>query len=118
MRMIPESPCRRISLPRPAHREQRYLTAEQVERLVAAPGEGNRALVSSAAHLRCRWGELAGLKRENLDLVRRQLRIVGTLEEVGGQPMRYVEETKSRASRRALSLPGFLVELLTDHLAQ
>jgi integrase len=63
-------------------------------------------------------GELAGLKRENLDLVRRQLRIVGTLEEVGGQPMWYMEETKTRTSRRALSLAGFLVELRTEHLVQ
>jgi integrase len=117
-RMIPESPCRRISLPRPAHREQRYLTAEEVERLVAATDERYRALVSSAAYLGCRWGELAGLRRENLDLLRRQLRIVGTLEEVGGQPMRYMEETKTRTSRRALSLPGFLVELLAEHLAE
>ena len=117
-RMIPESPCRRISLPRPSHREQRYLTAEEVERLVAATDERYRALVCSAAYLGCRWGELAGLRRENLDLPRRQLRIVGTLEEVGGQPMRYMEETKTRTSRRALSLPGFLVELLTEHLGQ
>ena len=113
-RMIPESPCRRISLPRPAHREQKYLTAEEVERLVAATDGRYRALVSSAAYLGCRWGELAGLKRENLDVVRRQLRIVGTLEEVGGQPMRYVGETKTRSSRRALSLPGFLVVGMTS----
>ncbi|HEY2668299.1 MAG TPA: site-specific integrase, partial [Actinomycetota bacterium] len=50
--------------------------------------------------------------------MRRQLRIVGTLEEVGGQPMRYMEETKTRTSRRALSLPSFLVELLNEHLVQ
>jgi len=117
-RMISESPCRRISLPRLTQREQRYLTAEEVEQLVAATDDRYQALVCSAAYLGCRWGELAGLKRQNLDLVRRQVRIVGTLEEVGGQPMRYMEETKTRTSRRALSLPGFLVELLKEHLAE
>lgn len=103
---------------RPAHREQSYLTAEEVERLVAATDDRYQALVSSAAYLGCRWGELAGLKRDNLDLLRRQVRIIGTLEEVGGQPMRYVEETKTRTSRRTLSIPGFLADLLAEHLAQ
>lgn len=116
-RMIPESPCRRITLPRPTNGEQRYLTAEEVERLLSAMDEQHRALVACAAYLGCRWGELAGLKRENLDLARRQLRIVGTLEEVGGHPMRYVEETKTRTSRRTLSLPAFLAEALTEHVS-
>lgn len=117
-RMIPESPWRRISLPRSVHREQRYLTVEEVERLAAATDERYRALIYSAAYLGCRWGELAGLKRENLDLAGRQVRIVGTLEEVGGQGMRYVEETKTRTSRRTLSIPAFLVEVLAEHLRQ
>jgi len=60
----------------------------------------------------------AGLKRENLDLIRRQVRIVGTREEVGGQGMRYVQETKTRTSRRTLSIPAFLVDVLAEHLAQ
>lgn len=113
-RMIAESPCRRISLPRLNHREHRYLTTEEVERLALSIDELYRALVYSAVYLGCRWGELVGLKRENIDLLRGHVRVVGTLEEVGG--LRYVEETKSRASRRALSLPAFLVEILAEHV--
>ena len=45
------------------------------------------------------------------------MQIVGTLEEIGGR-VRYVSETKSSASRRALMLPRFLVEMLASHLAQ
>jgi integrase len=41
--------------------------------------------------------------------------IVGTLEEIGGR-VRYVPETKSSPSRRSLSLPRFLVEVLAEHL--
>jgi integrase len=115
-RIIPESPCRRISLPRLEHREQLHLTAQEVERLATAMDALYRPLVYSAVHLGCRWGELAGLKRENLDLLRRQVRIVGTLEEVRG--MRYVEETKTRTSRRNLSLPASLAELLAEHLSR
>ncbi|MGH2718468.1 MAG: hypothetical protein ACRDJU_07815 [Actinomycetota bacterium] len=39
-RAIPESPCRRISLPRIEHREQLYLTGVEVERLVACLPRG------------------------------------------------------------------------------
>src|SRR2546422_10943325 len=52
-----------------------------------------------------------------LHLARRQVRIVGTLEEIRGIP-RYVEETKSRASRRMLTIPAFLAEALSEHLKQ
>ena len=31
--------------------------------------------------------------------------------------MRYVEETKTASSRRNISLPAFLAEMLADHLA-
>ncbi|MGH2688176.1 MAG: tyrosine-type recombinase/integrase [Actinomycetota bacterium] len=116
-RLIPESPCRRISLPRLPNRECLYLTAEEVERLATAIDPLFRALVYSAVYLGCRWGELAGLRRENLDLVRRQVRIVGTLEEVGSGPV-YIEETKTRTSRRMLTFPPFLAELLAEHLSR
>ena len=66
-------------------------------------------------YLGCRWGELAGLKREHLNLLKREARIVGTLEEVPGG-VRYVEETKTSASRRTIIVPVFLVDLLGAHL--
>jgi integrase len=115
-RLIPESPCRRISLPRINRREQLFLTAHEVELLADAIDPLYRALVYTAAYLGCRWGELAGLKRENLDVARRELRIVGTLEELG-RDVRYVEETKTSSSRRNLSVPEFLAEMLEEHLA-
>jgi integrase len=114
-RLIVESPCRKVSLPRIEHREQLYLEPVEVERLVEYTAPLFKPLIYSAVYLGCRWGELVGLKRENLNLLKRQVRIVGTLEEVQGQP-RYVEETKTRASRRTLSIPPFLCDLLGEHL--
>lgn len=115
-RLIAESPCRGINLPRVARREQRFLSAAEVERLANTIHPAFRALVYSAAYLGCRWGELAGLKRENLDLLRRCVKIVGTLEEIAGQ-VRWVPETKTSASRRTLLIPPFLVDVLAEHLA-
>lgn len=57
-----------------------------------------------------------GLRRTNLDLDNRRVLIIGTLEEVGGT-LRYVEETKTKSSRRTLSLPSSLVGILKEHLA-
>jgi integrase len=113
-----QSPCgRTVKLPRIPHQEQRFLSAVQIDEVADAIGDHYRALVYSAAYLGCRWGELCGLKRSNLDLLRRRVQIVGTLEEIGGR-VRYVPETKSSASRRALMLPRFLVDMLAAHLAQ
>lgn len=114
-RLIAESPCRRISLPRIENREQLYLEPDEVERLVDHIEPLFQPLIYSAVYLGCRWGELVGLKPDNLNLLKRQVRIVGTLEEVQGLP-RYVEETKTRASRRTLSVPPFLCDMLAEHL--
>jgi integrase len=114
-RLIAESPCKRIVLPRVPNSENLYLTAEEVERLAAVVDPHFQALVYTAVYLGCRWGELLGLKRDRLDLLRRQVRIVGTLEEIRGIP-EYVEETKSSASRRMLTIPAFLVEMLAANL--
>jgi integrase len=113
--IIPDSPCRRISLPRIEHRAQLYLDPDEVERLVAHTDGLFKPLIYSAVYLGCRWGELVGLKRENLNLLKRQVRIVGSLEEVQGQP-RYVDETKTKASRRTLTIPPFLCDILDSHL--
>jgi len=115
-RMISESPCRRISLPRIVRREQLFLTAGEVEQLAGAIDALYTPLIYTAAYLGCRWGELAGLKRENIDLKRREIRIVGTLQDLG-RDVSYVDENKTASSRRNISLPAFLAELLEKHLA-
>ena len=92
-RLIVESPCRNVTLPRVPKTEQRFLTAAQVGQLGEATDPQFRALVYSAVYLGCRWGELVGLKRVHLNLLKREARIVGTLQEVPGG-VRYVEETR------------------------
>ena len=114
-RLIVESPCRNVTLPRVPKTEQRFLSAVEVEKLVAAIDTPFRALVFSAVYLGCRWGELVGLKRQHLNLLKREARIVGTLEEVPGG-VRYVQETKTSASRRTIDIPDFLADLLAAHL--
>jgi integrase len=110
-RLIGQSPCRGIRLPRVLHAEQRFLTALDVERVAEGIGPHFAPLIYAGAYIGARWGELVGLKRERLNLLKRQVTIVGTLEEVGGH-LRYVEQTKTSSSGRLVTVPTFLCELL------
>jgi len=114
-RLIGQSPCRGVKLPRIERGQQRFLTSLEVERLSDAIGAHYAPLIYSAAYLGLRWGELVGLKRERLNLLKRQVSVVGTLEEVSGA-LRYVEETKTNASRRLVSVPSFLCDIVAAHL--
>jgi len=49
-------------------------------------------------------------------MLRRQVRVVGSLERVGNG-FRYVEETKTVSGRRMVPVPAFLVDELAHHLA-
>jgi integrase len=115
-RLIRESPCRRISLPRIENVERRFLTAPQLETLADSIDERYATLVYVAGYCGLRWGELSGLKRRHVDMLRARISVVGSLERVGSG-WRYVEETKTTSGRRMIPLPKFLVEALAAHLA-
>lgn len=115
-RMIPESPCQRVRLPRVPKRERRYLAAGEVAHLAECMDARFSAFVYVGCYCGLRWGELAGLKRAHLKLLERRLFVVGSLERVGGG-YRYVEEAKTKDSIREVPLPAFLVDMLAAHLA-
>lgn len=115
-KLIAESPCRRIALPRIPNTERRFLSATEVSRLAGCIDARYRAFVYTGSYLGLRWGELAGLKRVNLDLGVRRVRVVGSLERLG-HSFRYIEDTKTSTTRRTLSLPDFLVSILSNHFA-
>jgi len=114
--LIRQSPCYSIVLPRMPRPEPRFLAPDQVERLAAAIDARYAPLIYSGAYLGLRWSELAGLKRTNLDLTARRLRVVGALERVGSG-WRYSERLKTSRSRRTLSIPRFITDLLADQLS-
>lgn len=118
-RLISESPCRRVPLPRVENKEKRFLTPQEVDRLADAFDPRYSALVYVGAYLGLRWGEMAGLKREHLKLHvagrPAQIAVVGSLERVGNG-WRYVEETKTSQGRRNLTVPAFLVDMLQEYL--
>jgi integrase len=73
--LIGESPCRGIKLPRVGRVEQRFWTALEVERLACEIDPQFSTLIYAGAYLGARWGELVGLKRERVNLLKRQVAI-------------------------------------------
>src|SRR5215467_2821464 len=74
-----------------------------------------RAIVLLATFAGLRWGELAGLRRENIDLAAREIRIVETTAELDKGGL-LPETPKSRAGRRTVAVPDELVPELRWHL--
>jgi integrase len=114
-KLITESPCRKIELPRIPQEERRFLSHDEVVRLANAFDARFSALPHTSAIMGLRWGEAAGLKRTHLDLLRRRMLIAGSLERVGNG-FRYVSETKTVRSKRLLDMPPPLVKILARHL--
>ncbi len=76
-----------------------------------------RALVLLATFADLRWGELAGLRRENIDLAACEVRVVETLAEPDQGSLR-PGTPKSLAGRRTVAFPAELVPELRWHLEQ
>lgn len=114
--IIGRNPAARVKLPPVRDQEMRFLTVEQVAELADAIDERYRALVLTAAYSGLRWAELAGLRVRRLALLRKQLTVAETLAEARGRV--YFKNPKTAASRRTVTLPGFICDELAGHLAR
>lgn len=113
--LIPVSPCRKVELPQIETPEMRFLEPEEIKLLAEAIDERYRAMVLTAAYSGLRFGELCALRVDRLDALRRMIRVEESLAEVRS---RFIfKAPKSEASRRTVSIPGFLVGELAQHLA-
>lgn len=118
-RLIAESPCEGISLPR-AERSSTSLvplTTEQVHALADAMPERYRALVLVSAGLGLRQGEACGLTVDRVDFLRRQVRIDRQLLTPSAGPCTF-GPVKTSSSNRVLVLPAVVGEVLAAHLAR
>jgi integrase len=119
---IPKNPCTGVELPAPDDEEIQPLTPAQVEALLTLldTAERDRATGTRRPHrlaalyhiaTRCglRKGEILGLRWQDIDLDRRELRVVGQMQ--SGEHTK----TKSKRSRRTLPLTADLVQVLRGH---
>ena len=113
--LLHRSPCRGLRLPRTHSHEMRFLTPTEITRLADAIDPRYRALVLTAAYTGARFGELAALDHDHYHPQRRTIHIEHTLSEVHGRL--HHGQPKTRAARRTLTLPHWLVDQLDTHLA-
>jgi integrase len=116
-RLIGHNPCEgvRLTRRRRTDTDDRVIGRhELVTQLLPAVPARYRALVALAGGTGLRWGECAGLRWDAVDLAAGLVRVIRVAVEVSG----HVSDKpypKSRAGRRIVPLPAFVVELLAAH---
>jgi len=114
--LIVRSPCHNITLPRVESSEMRFLSPDEIGHLADTIDARYRAMVLTAAYTGCRFGEIASLDLDHYDPDRRVIRIGRSLSEVRGYLR--ISEPKTPAARRAITIPAWLPQVLTDHLTR
>ena len=113
--LIARSPCTLKGAGTERHAEMKIATPEEVASLAAAVGPRWEALVFVAAYSGLRWGELAGLRRRDVDLEANTLTVTRKLGEVNGQLS--FGPPKTAAGRRTVGIPSFVARTLDMHIA-
>ncbi len=107
--------CDLVDSPRVVSREGTPLTLEQATRLLKGiRGHRLEVVLMMAVITGMRKGEIIALRWSNIDLERRVLRVLHTVDYI--PPYGYVEnEPKTRAGKRTINLPDFFITMLTQH---
>jgi len=113
--LLTANPCRirGAGSARKQHRT-RVASLPELEALTAAMPERYRAMVLLAAWCGLRFGELAELRRGDVDLDDRRLHVDRAVTRVNGQMI--VGDPKSEAGRRSVTVPPHLLPILEAHL--
>ena len=114
--IITRSPCREVKLPKIENPERRFLSPGEVEELADTIQARYRALVLTGAYTGLRFGELAALRTDDLDPLRRTLRIHEKLSRQGSGRM-VSGPLKTRKARRTIGIPQFLADELVTQLS-
>jgi integrase len=113
-RRLPANPATGMNLPALNEKRRKYLTGVQVQQLAEA-AEPGRLVVLTLAYCGLRWSEVAALKVDRLDLMRRRLNITEAVTEVNGGVLAW-GPTKSHEAR-SVPIPRFLAAELTELVA-
>ena len=97
--------------------ERPVATLSQVYDLADMIAPRWRALVLLATFCGLRFGELAGLRKDKLDLLNATVTVVEDLDELDGGVLQR-GEVKSAASRRTVVIPAAILADLEMHLSQ
>jgi integrase len=113
---IKTNPADDVSLPTASKDEQRFLTKEEINRLLLAIRPRYKAMVQVAAFGGLRFGELCALRRSSVDVAKSTVRVSQTLVDVNntvtfGPP-------KTKTSIRTVTLPRSVMDSLVHHMSE
>jgi integrase len=115
-RRLAVNPAANVPLPAERAAEQRYLDREQVLALADMIAPRYRALVLLGAFGGLRWGELAGLRRGRVDVLRSRVTVCETATDIGGKIT--FGEPKTPKSRRTIPLARSIMREIEQHLGE
>jgi len=113
---IPANPRRIKGAGKESAPERPVAMPEQVLAIADAIDGQYRALVILGAWCSLRFGELAGLRRAQVDLLHRKIHVTEQLVELAGG--KTVFKSPKTDSGRTVDVPAELVPILQDHLSQ
>ena len=105
--LLHRNPASTVASPVESKREMRFLTPEEVATLADAIDPRYRALVLVGCYCGLRWGELAGLRRSKVDLLRRTISVVQQVTELEDGSLSW-GPPKTKAGRRGVPVPSFV----------
>lgn len=104
---IPRNPCEGVKLPKRQHADRGYLTHPQVAALADAV-ERDGTVVRFLAYTGLRWGEMAALRVQDFDMLRRRVNVSRAVTESGGLQW----STPKTWERRSVPFPAALANEL------
>ncbi|MFI5558967.1 tyrosine-type recombinase/integrase [Amycolatopsis japonica] len=113
-RMVKRNPCRIKGAGDDESPERSALNVRQVFALVDAMTPRYRALLLLATFTSLRFGELAALRRRDIDLTIGEVRVRRSQAELRGGAV--MKGPKSAASRRTVAIPAVVLDDLSRHL--
>jgi len=114
--VIRRNPCRIKGAGREKSPERPTLTIVQAYALAEASGQRYRALVLLAMFSSLRWGELGALRRCDIDLAARTVRVSRQLAEARGGGFAF-GPPKSEAGTRVVTIPEVIIPVVQWHLS-
>lgn len=113
-RRLPRNPCQGVKPPRREHSARAYLTHTQVEQLAQQVGPRYRLVILFLSYTGLRYGEMAALRVENFDMLRRRVHIRQSVTEVKGK---LEWSSPKNHERRSVPFPKFLTDELAATMA-
>jgi integrase len=112
--LLVRNPLRGVRPSRVEPEPMRFLTHDDVATLASVVDARYHAFVLLAAYTGLRAGEMIGLRRKHLDLLRRTVMVVEQVQYIGGRHLTL--PLKSAAGRRSVAVPAVVTDDLMDHL--